>query len=186
LSSRRGHDRRRAPAGSDLLVSLLREEHLGRPGAARDRALAAASVDLTGAPVHLRDATYAALVAGEPRTAQRLLADCRATAPADDSWRRRLAACETWIWTRDRNWYPGDVAAEIATGDVPPFPVDQPGDPETRLVEAIASDVNALFSTRAQVEKHARDNPPNAVALVGATIPSLQHLQGAIQGVGAF
>ena len=73
-----------ARPGLQQLESLVAGDRIGRPGAARDQALAAAQADAANAHVHLLDAAYAALVAGEPRTADRLVAQCEATAPGDD------------------------------------------------------------------------------------------------------
>ena len=47
-------------SGLGLLKSLVAERRVGRPGAAREQALAAAAVDAANAHVHLLDAAYAA------------------------------------------------------------------------------------------------------------------------------
>jgi CHAT domain-containing protein/tetratricopeptide (TPR) repeat protein len=168
-----------------LLNSLLVEERVGRPGPARERALASADEDAANRHVHLLDAAYCALVAGEPRAANRVLAACEVAAPAEDAWRRRIGSARVWSWAVDLCWYPGDAAAEVVSYDLPAFPEEREGDPETRLLEAIANDMHMLRSFRVQVETQVRQNPENALALVGAAAQSLQRLEAAVQGVGA-
>jgi len=107
--------------GLRLLKSLVAEERIGRPGAAREQALAAAQADAANAHVHLLDAAYAALVAGEPRAADRLLAQCEATAPSSGPWPRRIAATRAWSRWTDRGWYLGNFAAETLSFDAPLF-----------------------------------------------------------------
>jgi hypothetical protein len=171
-----------ARPGLRLLKSLLAEERIGRPGAARDQALAAAQADAANAHVHLLDAAYAALVAGEPRAADRLLAQCEATAPRDDPWPRRIAATRVWSSSADRFWYPGEFAAEETRSiNIPKFPEARPGDPETVLVEAIANAAHSMRVFRMQVEL-ARENPENAQASMGLVHENAQRLQEAVQG----
>jgi CHAT domain-containing protein len=168
--------------GLQQLESLLAEDRIGRPGAARDQALAAAQADAANAHVHLLDAAYAALVAGEPRAADRLLAQCEATAPRDDPWPRRIAATRVWSWWADRGWYPGDFAAEMLSFDFPQFAEAQPGDPETVLVEAIAhAAAHMLRVFRMRMEQN-RENPENAQASIGLARENVQRLQAAVQG----
>jgi CHAT domain-containing protein len=151
----------------ELLGALLREHGLGRPGPARERALEAAKADTSNAHVHLLDATCAAVVAGEPRAAARLLAECETSAPGEDeAWQRRFAACRSWIWTLDRLWYPGDTGAEIASaGEQPPdVALGRPGDQETLELEALATVQFQLLNTRWRVESEVRQSPEEAVA----------------------
>lgn len=153
--------------GLELLGPLLPEHRLGRPGPARARAVEAAKADTSNAHVHLLDATCAALVAGEPRAATRLLAECEALAPREEeAWQRRLAACRSWIWTVDRLWYPGDTGAEIASmeGQPPNLTLGRPGDQETLEVEATANLQFELLHTRWRVETEIRRSPEEAVA----------------------
>lgn len=152
--------------GRELLVALLPEHRLGRPGPARERALAAAKADVANADLHLFDAGCAALIAGEPRAAARLLADCEASAPREEAWQRRIAACRSWIWTLDRLWYPGDTGAEIASqeGHPPNVRLGRPGDQETLEVEAIASFQLEILQNRWRVENEVRRSPEEAVA----------------------
>lgn len=153
--------------GLDVLGSLWHIERVGRPGPAREQALAAARADPANAHVHLLDATYAALVGGEPRAAQRLIAECEASAPQEEAWQRRIAACRAWGWTLDKFWYPGDVAAEIMVYDkqeLPIFPVGRSEDPETRLVENAGAGLGSLLLVRRQVERLVREDPASALA----------------------
>jgi CHAT domain-containing protein len=155
--------------GLRLLGSLFAEERVGRPGPAREQALAAAQADPAHAHVHLLDAAYAALVAGEARAADRLLAECEAAAPPGRKTKRRIAAARTWSWTVDRGWYPGDVGAESNIADLPTFiarraPNERGGDRETRLVEAIAGDAYDLCVARARIEQ-LRESPADALAI---------------------
>ena len=160
--------------GRELLVTLLPEHRLGRPGPARDRALAAAKADATNAHVHLFDAACAALVAGEPRAATRLLADCEASAPREEEWQRRIAACRSWIWTLDRLWYPGDTGAEIASqeGHPPDVRRGRPGDEETLEVEGTAKAQIDLLQHRWQAESEVRRSREEAVANLHARLPN--------------
>jgi len=167
--------------GLEQLEFLLAEYRIGRPGAARDQALAAAQADAANAHVHLLDAAYAALVAGEPRTADRLLAQCEATAPRDDPWPRRIAATRVWSWWADRGWYPGDFAAEMVSFDYPQFAEARPGDQETVLVEAIAHAARMLRVLRTRMEQN-RENPESAQASIGLARENVQRLQAAVQG----
>jgi CHAT domain-containing protein len=146
---------------------LFAEARVGRPGAAREQALASVRADPANAHVHLLDATYAALVAGEARAADRLLAECAAAAPRDGSMERRIEAARVWSWTVDRGWYPGDVHAEILTHDAPTFPNERRGDPETRLVEAIADDAYFLRVSRVLIEQ-SRARPEGQLAAARA------------------
>jgi len=124
--------------GAALLETFLGADRRGRPGPARTRALAAARSDAVAAPWHLLDAVYASLVMGESRAATRLLDKLQAAAPAEDIWTRRVIACRAWAFTLDRNWYPGDVGAEVneIPQNMPPFPVPAAGDDETTMLEA--------------------------------------------------
>jgi CHAT domain-containing protein len=139
--------------GLRLLGSLFAEARIGRPGPAREQALAAAESDPANAHVHLLDAAYAALVAGEARAADRLLAECEAAAPRDGRTRRRIAAARTWSWAVDKGWYPGDVWAELTSLDLPTFPDERSGDRETLLVEAIAAETYNLRTTRTRIRE---------------------------------
>ncbi|HET8820071.1 MAG TPA: CHAT domain-containing protein [Thermoleophilaceae bacterium] len=170
-----------ARPGLRLLKSLVTEERIGRPGAARDQALAAAQADAANAHVHLLDAAYAALVAGEPRAADQLLAQCEATAPGDDPWPRRIAATRAWSWSVGGSWYPGGFAAETLSFDVPQFPEARAGDSETILVEAIANAAHMLRVWRVRIEQD-RENPEKAQASMGLAHENVQRLQSAVQG----
>ena len=151
--------------GLRLLGSLFAEERVGRPGPAREQAFAAARADPANAHRHLLDAAYAALVAGEARAADRLLAECEAVAPRDPTTERRIAAARAWSWAVDRAWYPGDLTAEIMTFEMPTFPKKRQGDPETCLVEAVAEEAHFLRVSRTRIEQ-LRRRPDDALAAV--------------------
>ena len=169
--------------GAELLRSLIGEERRGLPGPAREAAIAAARADRQQAHVHLFDAAYAALVAGEPRAAQGLLDEAAAAAPDDEVWRRRAAAGRWWIWSVDRGWYPGDTGAEvppIAVRQAPARPEPALGDPETVLLEASVNASAVLRTTRAMLA-----TMPNRSAiepLLEAAHPQLQLLNEALVG----
>lgn len=171
--------------GLNLLRSLLAGERRGFPGPAREAALAAAHADPGQAHVHLFDAVFAALVAGEPRAAARLLDQATAAAPDDAVWRRRAAACRSWIWTVEWNWYPGDTAAEPTPTPRPPAPEPAPGDPETVLVEALAAGVDEILSARFLLEVLTRTSPAAVPECLAIVPPTLQRVGDALVGVGA-
>jgi CHAT domain-containing protein len=171
--------------GLRLLGSLVAEERVGRPGAARAEALAAARADPGNAHVHLLDAACAALVAGEPRAAAPLLKECETHAPRDEAWPRRIAAVRAWIWSLDWNRYPGETGAELPRADSPPIPADLPGDPETRLLEAVANAAATLLNVRATVAYTVRENPALAQELAGGAAGSMQRLASALESGGA-
>lgn len=126
--------------GAALLVSLVGEERRGRPGPAREAALAAAASDPAGRSFHLFDAVYASLVAGEPKRALQLLDRVDALSHPDVA--ARTAACRAWASQLDTNWYPGGAGALLAGNWTSKVTfVDRPTsiNPETRLVEAIVS-----------------------------------------------
>lgn len=152
---------------SQTLESWWATQRVGRPGRAREQALDAARSDSPNAHIHFFDATCAALVAGEPRAAERLLGECEAAAPSDETWPRRIAACRAWAWTVDRLWYPGDVAAEIASAEgMPKFPRSQPGDEETQILERVTNGLHSFLSLRWKVEWEVRRKPEKALAAV--------------------
>jgi CHAT domain-containing protein len=169
--------------GAQLLRSLIAEERRGLPGPAREAAIAAARADPQQAHVHLFDAAYAALVAGEPRAAQGLLDEAAAAAPDDEVWRRRAAAGRWWIWSVDCAWYPGDTGGEvspIAVRQAPARPEPAPGDPETVLLEASVNASAVLRTTRVMLA-----TMPNRSAiepLLEAAHPELQLLNEALVG----
>ena len=152
--------------GLKLLGSPLLELGIGRPGPAREAALVAAREDATNAHVHLLDATYAALCAGEPRASARLLGDCEASAPRDEAWQRRIDACRVLQWNLDRLWYPGEAAADIANADgKPDLTVGRPGDAETLEVETTADFQARVLYLRWLAESERRRGPEDALAL---------------------
>ena len=156
------------PTGSGCgFGSLFAEERVGRPGPARKDALAAAEADRANAHVHLLDAAYAALVAGEARAADRLLAaECEAAAPpSNETTAERLRPHGRGRGQSTGGWYPGDLTAEIMTYDMPTFPGKRQGDPETCLVEAVAESAHFLRVSRTRIEQ-LRRQPDDALAAV--------------------
>ena len=85
----------------ELLVSLVSEERRGRPEAAADAAVVAAASDPALAETHLIAAVYAALAAGEPRHALRLMEQIGQS--ADAATQRRVKACRALAQRLDRN-----------------------------------------------------------------------------------
>jgi tetratricopeptide (TPR) repeat protein len=173
--------------GAQLLVSLLTEERRGRPGLAWASALEAARSDQERRLVHLLDATYAALVAGEARAASRLTDEASAIAPDDEVWRRRIDACRAWAWTVDRNFYPGGTGAEIVAVDAarPAYPAAIANDVETRMLEACVQDVDRLLSGRLMIEGAVRGIPLALNELLEDTRQALQHLHLVLESGGA-
>ncbi len=99
-----------SPQAWELLATVVPGERRGRPGAAREVALAAAQASPELRAAYQLIAVYGSLAAGEPREALRLLDSI--TAP-DEAVTRRIEACRTWAQTWERNWYPGDIGAEL-------------------------------------------------------------------------
>jgi CHAT domain-containing protein len=101
-----------------MTFSLLREELLDVPPA------------LTGNPA--LDAPITALLHGEPRRALDLLQGQPAT--------RTTAALSAWARQLDRNWYPGDVGAEVGLDPegafVQPQPTQDPVEYGTEMLAA--------------------------------------------------
>jgi CHAT domain-containing protein len=154
--------------GTEYLDGLIGELGTGWPGPAREAAAAAARSDTANAHLHLIGATYAALLAGEPRAAGRLLDGCEAAAPREEIWERRIAACRLWGWRLDRLWYPGNHGAELASeaGQPPDIELGRPGDDETVEVEWTAQLQFEWPNRRWRVENAVRQNPDEALAFV--------------------
>ncbi len=127
------------PGAELLAASLVAAERRGKPGPARDAALAAAAAaSPDDAAVHVLDAVYGMLQAGEPRRALVLLNDLDAGSNGE-AIGRRARACRSWATALDYNWYPGDIGAEFRNEELEKLDVPfeaGPGDGETRLVEA--------------------------------------------------
>jgi CHAT domain-containing protein len=155
----------------ELLGSLVSEERRGRPGQA---AMAAAR----RGPGEQIVVIYAAIAAGEARTALNLLDGLAAS--AEDATRRRVRACRAWAQQLDRNWYPGNVGAQLGPGARDGLTVVGEvfqGDDETMLVEACAAHGPAsLLSLRDLIEGFVRASPKQA------QIP----LESALRGLERF
>ena len=163
---------------NELLGSIVPEERRGRPGKARELALAGAAHDPAHRAENLLWAVYASLAIGEAREALRLLDTI--PAGANQAIARRVQACRCWAQALDRNWYPGDIG-----GEMPPdwkeglVSIDSvaPGDPETMLIEACAAFAPRMIHTfRNLVLDTARLTPE----LVG------QPLQFGLQSLDSF
>jgi hypothetical protein len=142
------------------LGSLNSEDLHGRPGPARAAALRAAAGDPRHRLLHLTDACYGALAAGEAKHALHLLDQLdRATGAPD----RHLAALRAWALQLDGNWYPGGMAAESSLDPAGAFVTPAPGSPETELIEHLVADgPPSLATVRAVIEDMLRSG--NAVA----------------------
>lgn len=167
--------------GADLLVSLLADERRGKPGPAREAALAALeTAPPETAAMHRLDVVYASLQAGEPRRALAEL-DVLDSGTQNDAVERCARACRVWAMTMDYNWYPGNSGGELASGAQKAIggPVrEAPGEVETRLVEAcVAHGPATLFSIRSLFA---------SLSQSGST-PALQQIAaGAVTGLDAL
>ncbi|MFC7534096.1 hypothetical protein [Actinoplanes sp. GCM10030250] len=157
------------------LGSLNSEDLHGRPGPARAAALRAAAGDPRHRILHLTDACYGALAAGEARHALRLLDELeRATGTPD----RHLAALRAWALQLDGNWYPGGVGAETTMDPAGSFVTPAPGSPETELIEHLVVDgPPSLATVRAVIEDLMRAGSDVAAGQMAAqAIRSLESL----------
>ncbi|GEP61303.1 CHAT domain-containing protein [Reyranella soli] len=128
------------PNPCELLPSIIPEERRGRPGAAREAALAAARENPERRLEYLMWAVYASLSVGEAREALRLLDTFPADADATIAGRAR--ACRAWAQMLDRNWYPGNDGGEMSPSwreNLATIDSVASGDAETMLVEACAA-----------------------------------------------
>lgn len=130
--------------GAQWIGSLVSEDLIAQPGPARAAAEQAAASDPERQLWHRVDETYAALLAGEPKRARRILGQVEAS----PELQRLRAALSTWVTQLDGNWYPGNVGAEVPT---PPASVTpSPGDGELQLLEhVVAEGPPALLTYRA-------------------------------------
>ena len=126
--------------GWEAMGSLLSESFLATPQAGRLAAEAAAEADPANRIRHLTDVAYAALLAGEPKRARRVLDQIGSATDAPD-WARHLAAMRLWAAQLDANWYPGNVGSEtpIVGDDVDLTLAPSPGPYETVLVEHVVT-----------------------------------------------
>jgi CHAT domain-containing protein len=171
----------------ELMPSIVPEEHRGRPGAAREAALAGAQQDPTRRAAYLVWAVYASIAMGEPREALRLLDAIRGD--ADEAIARRAWACRAWAQTLDRNWYPGNDG-----GEMPPdwqeglATVDRvaPGDAETMLVENCAAyGPRMVLTFRNLMNGAARQSPAVVEQMLQHGIQSLDNFVGVAANVNA-
>ncbi|MBG0564270.1 CHAT domain-containing protein [Actinoplanes aureus] len=154
------------------LGSLNTEDLHGRPGPARAAALRAAADDPRHRMLHLTDACYGALSAGEAKHALRLLDELEKVAGGPD---RHLSALRAWALQLDGNWYPGGIGAETTMDPAGAFVTPAPGIPETELIEHLVADgPPSLATVRAVTETLLRSGNETAAR------------QMAVQGVRAL
>jgi len=137
--------------GLAAIGSLVSEDLLAAPLRAQVAAQHAADADPAHQALHLVDVAYAALLAGEPRRAQRVLDEIESQ-PDGGAFSRHLAALRLWASQLDRNWYPGNIGSEIPNiaGNLNLAPA--PGPDETVFVEHVVTrGPVALLTTRANV-----------------------------------
>jgi len=158
--------------GLAALGSLNIEDLHATPGAAAAAASQALQHDPANRGLHLVDASYAALAAGEPKRALRLLDEI---GTGDPGLSRHAAALRVWARQLDRNWYPGGIGAETVDEHAPTV-TPAPGAPETELIEQlIANGPPGLAPTRAICADLARTG--NGPALLQLTAQGMQGLQ---------
>lgn len=171
---------------AELLSSVVPGERRGRPGAARDAALAAADEWPEARNAFRMIAVYGSMAAGEPREALRLLDSIPQT---DEAVARRIAACRPWAQTWERNWYPGDIG-----GEIPPnyranvFESNQlrQGDPETVLIEICAAlGPGTVLTARTVVDNVRMRTPQGADNVATGAIKNLMSFAEIASGVGA-
>lgn len=130
--------------------SLVREDLHGIPGPA----LAAAEAGLSQQPKSRQfqlDACLAALAAGEPKRALRLLDPSRQSA-------RVTAVLTAWAVQLDGNWYPGSVGAETKLDPAIAYPSTRPGPPTVELLEQLVSHgPTGLLNARTLLERSLRE-----------------------------
>jgi CHAT domain-containing protein len=170
----------------ELLATVVPGERRGRPGAAREAALAAAQASPELRAAYQLIAVYGSLAAGEPREALRLLDSI--TAP-DESVTRRMEACRNWAQTWERNWYPGDIGAELPSNyQASVFEPDRlrPGDPETVLIEICASlGPGTVLTARSVVDSMRMRTAQGADNVAGGAFKSLMSFADLAAGIGA-
>lgn len=169
-----------------LLGSLVPEERRGRPGAAREAALAAAQADPRERAAYQVVAVYACLAAGEAREALRLLDAIDTT---DEPIARRVAACRVWAQTLERNWYPGDIGAELPEGHlagIADLADATATDPESQLVEAcVAFGPRMALTTRSLLDSVVIRAPSGADEIAGGALESLARFGEIAGNLGA-
>lgn len=153
--------------------SLVSEDLHGVPGPA----LTAAEAGLArtpGDPQCQLDACLAALAAGEPKRALRLL-DPSHQSP------RATAALTGWARQLDDNWYPGGVSAESEEDPAGLYVEPRPGNPTEELLEQlVANGPTGLLNSRTLAERSLRE---------GATLGVQQAFDlafGHLQDLAAF
>jgi CHAT domain-containing protein/tetratricopeptide (TPR) repeat protein len=152
--------------------SLVREDLHGIPGPALPAAEAVLS-QRPGDPQRQLDACLAALGAGEPKRALRLLDPSRQSA-------RVTAALNAWVVQLDRNWYPGDVGAETELDPAVAYPGTRPGPPTEELLEQLVSHgPTGLLNARILLERWLRDGAQRGVQQAfGLAKDNLESLAG--------
>jgi CHAT domain-containing protein len=161
--------------GWSTLGSLINEDLHSQPGPGFAAAMQAMRDDPTHRVLHLIDACYSTLAAGEPNRCLRLL-DEFPSSGADVT--RHVAALRAWAVQLDGNWYPGGVGAETTMGVADAFVTPKSGQPETVLVEHLLTyGPVALTTARAIVENLLRGgNQTAAQQLTGQAIAGLDKL----------
>lgn len=172
-------------SGWAALGSLVSEDLHSTPGLARAAAESAAASDPANRALHLVDAVYAALLAGEPRRARRWIAEIAAS-PAGPAMDRHVRALRTWAGQLDGNWYPGNIGAEtpVVEGDLNLAPA--PGEPETVLIEhVVAYGPTSLLTPRIIAEGQLRrGNPAAARQMADVAINNLRRFAAYAEQTG--
>lgn len=167
--------------GAAAILSLVAEDLLAVPGRATAEAVRAMAGDPAHRSTHLLDTAYAALLAGEPKRAQRILDEITAT-PDGASLSRRVAALRSWAGQLDWNWYPGNLGSEVARTVPKVRPATGP--PETVLVEeVVANGPVYLLSPRAIIAGlQGQGNETAACEMADVGIQRLEALVSFAQG----
>ena len=169
-----------------LLPSLVPEERRGRPGAAREAALAAAEAHAEERAAYQLVAVYACLAAGEAGEALRLL---DGIAAPEEAITRRVAACRVWAQMLERNWYPGDIGGELPEGylaGVADLADATAADAESLLVEAcVVFGPRMVLTTRSIVDSMMLRAPGVADRIAGSALQSLGRFGELAQKAGA-
>jgi CHAT domain-containing protein len=135
----------------------------------------------------LIDAAYASLLAGQPRLAQRFINELEGLHLAPEL-KQSLPALRAWAFHLDRNWYPGNVGAEIDSELPATVDLEVPGaNLETVLVYyLVINGPAALLTPRCIAEFLLRQgNVGAATAIADQAIGQLQVFANAMVELGA-
>jgi hypothetical protein len=158
------------------LARSVAEDLLARPANGWVAAQQAAAADPAQAAVYRIDLIHAALLAGEPKRAQQLIAELAAE-PESTAFGRHLAALSYWAQQLDTNWYPGGIGSEIV--ELPMINITPtPEASWTALVEMLVTHGPVALLTRRTVMAQLLDRglPSAAAELADDTIAMLQQL----------